>query len=1312
MRTATVFRQTGRYDLDQAIERQGYAQVAEQLKLTMQYTRKPGKYWNDFAHIETEILAFIDEYGTPGIMPIEKELLQVGRGDLAYAIRKHNGIEAVAQRLGLQLPSHKRKRHGYWHDFANVASELQNFIAEHGTSGVMPKQNELAQAGRRDLAIAIDHHGGFFIVAQLLGLQLSHAQHPDGYWDEFVNVERALLAYIEKYGMQGAMPSRGELIKAGLGDLAGAFDKYGGSSAVAKRLGLQMKIKPMGHWDDFSNVEEALRTFTYERRTPGVMPTNKELQNAGQSGLAIAIKKHGGISAVAERLGLQLSYTAKPGGYWDDITIVENELRSFIKAEGIPGVMPTSGALQKAGRGDLSTAITNHGGIPTLAERFGLVYSYSAKPGRYWNDFANIQQEIFDFIQAQGTPGTMPTSIELRNSGKHSLAAAINAHGGFAVVAERLKLIATTKPNGYWGNFANLEQELLTFIQEHGKPGIMPTHQAFHAAKRSDLPFAIAKHGGVATVRQRLGLQPPAKRPGLWDDFSRVEQEIHTFLDMQGKPGIMPTREQLKQARRGDLVAAIDRHGGSFAVAQRLQLQLTSGNKHNGYWDDFTRVEEAVRGFLATSHATKTMPTLAQLNQAGQGDLAAAISRHGGIGTVAQRLGLQLSSSSRPNGYWNDFSHVEQELRSFIEGQGTIGIMPTAVQLENAGYGNLLHGIAKHGGVMAVALRLGLQLPSTSKPSGYWNDFAHVEQELLQYIQEHGTPDVIPTQSELSKTGRQDLINAIKKHCGFTAVSQRLGLQQLLSGKQSGYWKDFANVERELRSWITAHGLPETMPTQQMLRQAGQPGLATAIARHGGFPAVAQQLGLTYTYTSKPAGYWNSFANIEQAVNDFIKEHGTPGIMPTRGELRTAGWHDLEVALGKHGGSLAIAELLGLQLSYTKRAMGYWKDFANVERELLEFIHTDGTVGIMPSRDELQAARLSGLSDAVIKHGGFAAVATRLGLTHTASKPNGYWDDFANVERELLVFIQTHGVEGVMPTAIEIAKAKQSSLVMGVNKHGGFSTIANRLGLTYTSHKPGGYWKDFSNVEQELLAFIQTQGTPGKMPTYEALERANLNSLAIAIGKFGGTSVVARRLGLEYDGPENVTAEIATRVERLARSIQPLAESNLLSGAQVMIIQRRAGMLGYRNPRITRLNVSLAHGQHDAIEFALTQLRDSSEEIEANELVEDEILRDELTQASIEDVVSSDLPVEEDVPPSSSLCTRAFPDLQQEQAAIRGLSALGAIRLPLDEVLGLLTSKILWEAFYKRLYAWYGSLHTRTIRYSGRCTLSHLKCLC
>src|SRR2546421_11646420 len=125
MPTSTELRQAGRRDLDQAINRLGgYDQVAKQWGLTLKYMRKPGNYWQDFSHAEKELLAFIAEYGTPGCIT-----LKAGRGDLAKAIiKKHGGIEVVAERLGLQLSSYKRKKRGYWEDFDNVISELQNFI--------------------------------------------------------------------------------------------------------------------------------------------------------------------------------------------------------------------------------------------------------------------------------------------------------------------------------------------------------------------------------------------------------------------------------------------------------------------------------------------------------------------------------------------------------------------------------------------------------------------------------------------------------------------------------------------------------------------------------------------------------------------------------------------------------------------------------------------------------------------------------------------------------------------------------------------------------------------------------------------------------------------------------------------------------------------------------------------------------------------------------------------------------------------------------------------------------------------------------
>jgi Hypothetical methyltransferase/SNF2-related domain len=894
MPTSTELRQRGRGDLDYAIRLLGgYDHVAKPWGLTLKYIRKPGNYWRDFIHVAKELQAFIEEFGTPGIMPIKVELLRAGRGDLAKALTKHGGIEVVAGRLGLQLPSHKRKQRGYWEDFANVTSELQNFIAECGMLGAMPTQDNLTRAGLTGLANAINHHGGMYAVAERLGLRLSHTRHPDGYWDDFVNVERELLAFVGGHGTPGMMPSRNDLRQAGLHDLNGALEKHGGTSAVAGRLNLKLKIKPMGHWDDFANVERTLFAYIAEHGTPGMMPSLSELQRAKQSGLVNAItKKYGGIYAVTERLGLQLPSAAKPPSYWDNIEHIKLSIYKFNEMRGVPDVMPTGGELKKAGRTDLASAITNHGGFPALAERFGFYYTYTAKPDRYWKDFANIEQEILDFNQAEGISGRMPTTIELRNASKHSLTAAINAHGGFSSVGERLRLTTTTKPNGYWDDFANVERELLVFIQEQGTSGVMPTSTDLKNAGRLDLGFAIHRHSSFAKI--------------------------------------------------------------------------------------------------------------------------------------AALLGLRLSYEKQPDGYWDDFANVERELLAFIQEQGTLGVMPTRTQLRDVRKHDLDTALDKHGGLLAVAERLSLDLSYTRKRPGYWNDFAHVRQALLDFVEAHGTPNMMPTRSEFQEAGRGDLISALDAHGGVLVVAERMG----------------------------------------------------------------------FVYTVKPDGYWDDFAHMKDALLQFIEEHGTSGVMPTTRELREGGQVALNGAIDRHGGLFAVA----------------------------------------------------------------------------------------------------------------------------------------------------------------------------------------------------------RRLGLRYANKENITSHTAVIVEQLARSLQPLAESNLLSGAQVMIIQRRAGMLDYHNPRITRLNASLVHGNHDAIELALTQLRNAPED-EAIDLLEDEgLLQEDLTETGLEAVVGSDLSIEEEGPFPPVNSTSALPDLHQEQAAIRGLSALGAIRLPLDEVLGLLTSKILWEAFYKRLYTWYGSLHsTQTV---------------
>jgi hypothetical protein len=129
-------------------------------------------------------------------------------------------------------------------------------------------------------------------------------------------------------------------------------------------------------------------------------------------------------------------------------------------------------------------------------------------------------------------------------------------------------------------------------------------------------------------------------------------------------------------------------------------------------------------------------------------------------------------------------------------------------------------------------------------------------------------------------------------------------------------------------------------------------------------------------------------------------------------------------------------------------------------------------------------------------------------------KPPEYWEDFSNLEHELLAFIEEHGTPRVMPKQDELIKARRSNLSNAIRQHGGFQSVAEKLGWDYTRKRPD-HWKEFDNVARELLAFIEKQGTPGVMPTKKALEKAGYSNLANAIEKnHGGYWSVAQKLSL------------------------------------------------------------------------------------------------------------------------------------------------------------------------------------------------------
>ena len=211
-------------------------------------------------------------------------------------------------------------------------------------------------------------------------------------------------------------------------------------------------------------------------------------------------------------------------------------------------------------------------------------------------------------------------------------------------------------------------------------------------------------------VSREMCMSTHLPQPAHDHDFATLAAELRAFAATQGKPDTMPMLRELRAAGRADLVWALQRQGGSHAVA--LRLGLATVRKSYGYWQDPAALERELRAFIAEHGEDGVMPSRAKLEAAGRGDLVTAMARSGGATAVAARLGLRLAKN--PHGYWQNWANVEAEVRAFVEAQGQPGVMPTTAELLAARRFDLYYGISRNGGWRAVAERLGLMVRDTA----------------------------------------------------------------------------------------------------------------------------------------------------------------------------------------------------------------------------------------------------------------------------------------------------------------------------------------------------------------------------------------------------------------------------------------------------------------------------------------------------------------------------------------------------------------------------------------------------------------------
>ena len=189
------------------------------------------------------------------------------------------------------------------------------------------------------------------------------------------------------------------------------------------------------------------------------------------------------------------------------------------------------------------------------------------------------------------------------------------------------------KPKGYWRDWDNVERELREIIEENG--GDFPTQTILNNIGRKIIAFSIYKyHGGTNSVREKMGYKINIKSKDYWEDWDNVERELREVIEENG--GDFPNNNRLREMSKSSLSSAITKHGGVNVVRERMGY--ISSKKPKGYWQDWSNVEKELREVIEENGGD--FPNQTKLSKMGKSSLVVAITKHGGVNVVRERMGF------------------------------------------------------------------------------------------------------------------------------------------------------------------------------------------------------------------------------------------------------------------------------------------------------------------------------------------------------------------------------------------------------------------------------------------------------------------------------------------------------------------------------------------------------------------------------------------------------------------------------------------------------------------------------------------------
>lgn len=245
--------------------------------------------------------------------------------------------------------------------------------------------------------------------------------------------------------------------------------------------------------------------------------------------------------------------------------------------------------------------------------------------------------------------------------------------------------------------------------------------------------------------------------------------------------------------------------------------------------------------------------------------------------------------------------------------------------------------------------------------------------------------------------------------------------------RRRDYWTDSSNIEMELGVACEKFG---HFPTQDELSEAKLSSLKQAITKTGGANFWRQRLG--FEVIRRDNGYW-TVENIERDTRTFVSTHGgfSEDLAVEHGDQALYGAANSKFPGGIH----SLKEKIGAKNK--RRKAGSWTQ-ERVLKEARDFVAEHGK---FTSEALVKSGRYDLLNAVHNVSGGVRSVREQLGLQQL-KKPDGYWDDLANVEKEAADYFEANG--HIISTRMRLT---HPSLVAAIweNYPGGFAAIRAKL---------------------------------------------------------------------------------------------------------------------------------------------------------------------------------------------------------------------------------------------------------------------------